>query len=72
MGEGIGPKVLNSKSPKVQGYKDPSIPRTHGPGSKGQRYFKVMFKYELDSKEGPSCLPLSLIILPLVLLQNLC
>ena len=25
------------------------------PGSKGPRYLKVIFKYELDSKEGPSC-----------------
>ena len=30
------------KSPKVQ-------------GSQGPRYLKVTFKYELDSKEGPSC-----------------
>ena len=28
------------------------------PGSKGPRYLKVIFKYELDSKEGPSCSPL--------------
>ena len=33
------------KSPKVQ-------------GSQGLRYLKVTFKYELDSKEGPSCLGL--------------
>ena len=26
------------------------------PGSKGPRYLKVIFKYELDSKEGPSCI----------------
>ena len=25
------------------------------PESKGPRYLKVVFKYELDSKEGPSC-----------------
>ena len=25
------------------------------PWSKGPRYLKVTFKYELDSKEGPSC-----------------
>ena len=24
-------------------------------GSKGPRYLKLSFKYELDSKEGPSC-----------------
>ena len=24
-------------------------------GSQGPRYLKVKFKYELDSKEGPSC-----------------
>ena len=24
-------------------------------GSQGPRYLKVTFKYELDSKEGPSC-----------------
>ena len=37
-----GPKVLRSKGPQVQ-------------GSQGPRYLKVTFKYELDSKEGPSC-----------------
>jgi len=26
-------------------------------GSNGPRYLKVIFKYELDSKEGSSCLP---------------
>ena len=26
------------------------------PGSKGPGYLKFTFKYELDSKEGPSCL----------------
>ena len=41
MEEGRGPKVLKSKSSKV-------------PGSIGPRY--LIFKYELDSKEGPSCL----------------
>ena len=25
------------------------------PGSQGLRYLKLTFKYELDSKEGPSC-----------------
>ena len=25
------------------------------PSSKGPRYLKVIFKYELDSKEGPYC-----------------
>ena len=37
----------------------PIVPRSRGPkdpGSLGPRYLKVTFKYELDSKEGPSCL----------------
>ena len=42
MEEGSGPSVPRSKGPKVQ-------------GSQGPRYLKVTFKYELDSKEGPSC-----------------
>ena len=42
MEEGIGPRVPRSKGPKVQ-------------GSQGPRYLKLKFKYELDSKEGPSC-----------------
>ena len=36
----------------------PQIQRSKGskfPGSKGPRYLKVLWKYELDSKEGPSC-----------------
>ena len=37
--EGRGPKVQESKVPRAQ----------------GPRYLKVTFKYELDSKEGPSC-----------------
>ena len=41
MEEGRGPKFLKSKSPMVLGFK-------------GLRYLKVIFKYELDSKEGPS------------------
>ena len=40
--EGRGPRVPRSKGSKVQ-------------GSKGPRYLKLSFKYELDSKEGPSC-----------------
>ena len=39
-----------SKSPKVQGFQGPGVPRSQGP-----RYLKLTFKYELDSKEGPSC-----------------
>ena len=39
---GRGPKVHRSKGSKVQ-------------GSQGPRYLKLTFKYELDSKEGPSC-----------------
>ena len=37
----------------------PRVPRSRGPkvpGSQGPRYLKLTFKYELDSKEGPSCL----------------
>ena len=37
-----GPRVQRSSGPKV-------------PGSQGPRYLKLTFKYELDSKEGPSC-----------------
>ena len=40
--EGRGPRVPRSKGSKVQ-------------GSQEQRYLKLTFKYELDSKEGPSC-----------------
>ena len=41
--EGRGPRVPRSKGSKVQ-------------GSQGPRYLKLKFKYELVSKEGPSCL----------------
>ena len=40
--EGKGPRVPRSRGPKF-------------PGSKGPRYLRLTFKYELDSKEGPSC-----------------
>ena len=40
--EGGGPRVPRSKGSKFQ-------------GSQGPRYLNVTFKYELDSKEGPSC-----------------
>ena len=40
--EGRDPRVPRSQCPKAQG--------SHGPS-----YLKVTFKYELDSKEGPSC-----------------
>ena len=40
--EGRGQRIPMSKGSKVQG--------SHGP-----RYLKLTFKYELDSKEGPSC-----------------
>ena len=43
MEEGRGPRVPRSSGPK-------------DPESQGPRYLKVTFKYELDSKEGPSCL----------------
>ena len=42
-----------SKSPKVQGFQVPGVPR-----SQGSRHLKLTFKYELDSEEGPSCLVL--------------
>ena len=42
MKEGRGPRVPRSKGPRV-------------PESQGPRYLKVKLKYELDSKEGPSC-----------------
>ena len=39
-------------------FQSPRVPRSKGSkvqGSQGPRYLKVTFKYELDSKEGPSC-----------------
>ena len=48
--EGGGPRVPSSRGPKV-------------PGSQGPRYLKLTFKYELDSKEGPSCSFVKLIAL---------
>ena len=45
--EGKGPRVPRSKGSKVQ-------------GSQGPRCLKLTFKYELDSKEGPSCFSYSL------------
>ena len=41
---------MRSKSPKVQRFLGPGVQ-----GSQGPRYLKLTFKYELDSKEGPSC-----------------
>ena len=41
--EGRGPRVARSKGSKVK-------------GSQELRYLKLTFKYELDSKEGPSYL----------------
>ena len=43
---------------EVQESQGPRVPRSRGPkvpGSKGPGYLKLTFKYELDSKEGPSC-----------------
>ena len=40
--EGRGPRVQRSNGSKYQ-------------GSQGPRYLKLTFKYELSSKEGPSC-----------------
>ena len=48
--EGRSLRVPWSNGPKVQESQGPGVPR-----SKGPRYLKVTFKYELDSKEGPSC-----------------
>ena len=45
--EGRCPRVPRSRGPKV-------------PGSQGPRYLKLTFKYELESKEGPSCFQLYL------------
>ena len=43
---------------EVKESQDPTVPRSRGPkvpGSQGPGYLKLTFKYELDSKEGPSC-----------------
>ena len=45
--EGRCLKVQDSQGPRVQ------TPKVQG--SQGPRYLKLTFKYELDSKEGPSC-----------------
>ena len=45
-----GPKVLKSKGQEVQASQGRTVPRSQGP-----TYLRVTFKYELDSKEGPSC-----------------
>ena len=45
-------EVAKLESPKVR------VARSRGhkvQGSQGPRYLKITFKYELDSKEGPSC-----------------
>ena len=39
---------------EIQESQGPSVPRSNQ-GSNGPIYLKVTFKYELDSKEGPSC-----------------
>ena len=47
---------------EVQESQGPRVPRARGPkvkGSEGPGYLKLTFKYELDSKEGPSCLCIS-------------
>ena len=49
--EGRGPRIPRSKGSMVQGSQGPKVL-----GSQGSRYLKLTFKYELDSKEGPSCL----------------
>ena len=43
---------------EVQESQGPRVPRSRGPmvpGFQGPRYLKLTLKYELDSKEGPSC-----------------
>ena len=47
---GRDPNVQESKGPRVQRSKGSKVP-----GSQGPTYLKLKFKYELDSKEGPSC-----------------
>ena len=49
-GGGQGPRVQRSTSPRVPRSRGPKVP-----GSQRPRYLKVTFKFELDSKEGPSC-----------------
>ena len=48
--------VQESQGPKVQGSQESMVPgsRTRT-GSIEPRYLKVIFKHELDSKEGPAC-----------------
>ena len=43
-------EVLESQGPRVPRSRGPRVP-----GSQGPRYLKLAFKYELDSKKGPSC-----------------
>ena len=67
---------------EVQESQGSRVPRSRGPkvlGSLGPRYLKLTFKYELDSKEGPSCLKIQIIhkkddynILMSKKLHNLC
>ena len=49
-------EVQESQGPRVQRSRGPKVPGTQGP-----RYLKLKFKYELDSKEGPSCFQLYLL-----------
>ena len=49
---------------EVKESQDPRVPRSRGPkvpGSQVPGYLKLTFKYELDSKEGPSCSSFELI-----------
>ena len=43
-------EVQESQGPRVPRFRGPKVPGSQGPG-----YLKLTFKYELDSKEGPSC-----------------
>ena len=48
-------EVQESQGQRVPRFTGPKVP-----GSQGPRYLKLTFKYELDSKEGPSCCPLKI------------
>ena len=51
--------ILDQTIPKIRWWRREEIQEFQCPnlqGSYGPSYLKVTFKYELDSKEGPSCL----------------
>ena len=55
---GEGKRKYEEVVEEERGPRGPKVPRSQGP-----RYLKVTFKYELDSKEGPSCLSFFLILI---------